>query len=75
MIALDGVPWRPWDSPMFRFDPGETGDTISKRMPLHPGVLHYRHDMFMASRRKRQRLGREEMRAWFEEEMRGRGQL
>ena len=76
---ISGVPWRPWDNPVFRYDVGglgdEPGETLSSRVPLHPGVLRYRHDLFMADRRRRQQVGRESMDEWFKREMRNRGQL
>ena len=71
---IGGVPWRPWDNRVFRYTLDED-ETLSSRMPLHPGVLRFRHDLFMADRRERQRVGRESMDEWFKREMRNRGQL
>jgi hypothetical protein len=72
---IGGVPWRPWDNPVFRYTLDEPGETLSSRMPLHPGVLRYRHDLFMVERRTRRQIGMQELHAWFDAEMRARGQL
>ena len=72
---ISGVPWRLWDNILFRYSLDEPGETLSSRMPLHPGVLRYRHDLFMAERRRRQQIGCESMNLWFKREMCNRGQL
>jgi hypothetical protein len=78
---IGGVPWRPWDVPFGSraYPPVQTedgiGNTVSERMPLHPGVIKYRHDLFMTYRRERQWVGKQELDEWFTREMRARGQL
>ena len=82
---IGGVPWRPWDVPFSRYDVADyranlpdsdyIGNTVSERMPLHPGVISHRHNLFMADRRERQWVGKQELNEWFTREMRARGQL